>query len=119
VLIQLSRLWNGIHVSADGTTARFEPPSLEVKRTARCRAFSGGLVLIPASIDSAMIAGIAANNASGMCCGNVQDTYHTMASARIVFADGSVLDYSCPDSRQRLLASAGIWSPRSTSSHAA
>lgn len=46
----------------------------------------------PASIDAAMIGGIVANNASGMCCGVAQNTYHTMADMRILLADGTVLD---------------------------
>lgn len=46
----------------------------------------------PASINAAMIGGIAANNASGMCCGVSQNSYKTVHGMRIVFADGSVLD---------------------------
>ena len=39
-----------------------------------------------------MIGGIAANNASGMCCGTAQNSYHTLAGMRVVLADGTVLD---------------------------
>ncbi len=46
----------------------------------------------PASIATAKIGGIAANNASGMCCGTGQNSYHTLASMRVVLADGAVLD---------------------------
>lgn len=46
----------------------------------------------PASINAAMIGGIAANNASGMCCGTAQNSYRTLASMRVVLADGTVLD---------------------------
>ncbi len=46
----------------------------------------------PASIDTAMIGGIAANNASGMCCGTAQNSYQTLAGLRVVLADGTVLD---------------------------
>lgn len=38
----------------------------------------------PASINSCMIGGIVANNASGMCCGVDQNTYKTLASMRIL-----------------------------------
>jgi D-lactate dehydrogenase len=41
-----------------------------------------------------MIGGIAANNASGMCCGTAQNSYQTVDSMRIIFADGTVLDTS-------------------------
>ncbi|HET7031650.1 MAG TPA: FAD-linked oxidase C-terminal domain-containing protein, partial [Casimicrobiaceae bacterium] len=39
-----------------------------------------------------MIGGIAANNASGMCCGTAQNSYHTLAGLRVVLASGTVLD---------------------------
>ena len=46
----------------------------------------------PASIDSAMIGGIAANNASGMCCGTSENSYKTIADLKVILADGTVLD---------------------------
>lgn len=54
----------------------------------------------PASIDAAMIGGIAANNASGMCCGTSENSYKTVAGMRIIFADGSLLDTSDPESKE-------------------
>jgi D-lactate dehydrogenase len=39
-----------------------------------------------------MIGGIAANNASGMCCGTAANSYNTVSGMRIIFADGSILD---------------------------
>jgi D-lactate dehydrogenase len=52
----------------------------------------------PASIDSAMIGGIAANNASGMCCGVDQNSYKTVADMRLLLVDGTVLDTADPAS---------------------
>mgnify|MGYP000938699471 CR=1 FL=1 len=46
----------------------------------------------PASIDSAKIGGIIANNSSGMSYGIQHNCYHTIKSMRIIFADGSLLD---------------------------
>ncbi len=46
----------------------------------------------PASINACKIGGIVANNASGMCCGTAQNTYHTLAGIRLVLADGTRLD---------------------------
>jgi len=54
----------------------------------------------PASINAAMIGGIAANNASGMCCGTAQNSYNTLASMRVVLQDGTILDTADPDSRR-------------------
>jgi len=52
----------------------------------------------PASIATAKIGGIAANNASGMCCGTGQNSYHTMTSMRVALSDGAVLDTCDPAS---------------------
>lgn len=52
----------------------------------------------PASINTCKIAGIAANNASGMCCGVAQNSYHTLDTIRVVLHDGTVLDTSDADS---------------------
>lgn len=46
----------------------------------------------PASINACKIGGIAANNASGMCCGTAQNSYRTLAGLRVVLGDGTVLD---------------------------
>jgi D-lactate dehydrogenase len=58
----------------------------------------------PASINSAMIGGIIANNASGMSCGIHANTYATIQSARIIFSDGTLLDTASTESREALLA---------------
>jgi D-lactate dehydrogenase len=46
----------------------------------------------PASIGSAKIGGIAANNSSGMCCGTAQNSYQTLEAMRIILADGTLID---------------------------
>ncbi|MBW3138898.1 FAD-binding oxidoreductase [Ferrimonas balearica] len=46
----------------------------------------------PATLASCMVGGIVNNNASGMCCGTAQNSYQTIASARLLFADGTRLD---------------------------
>jgi D-lactate dehydrogenase len=52
----------------------------------------------PASIGAAKIGGIAANNASGMCCGTAQNSYKTLAGLRVMLADGTLLDTEDPAS---------------------
>lgn len=54
----------------------------------------------PASVRSAMIGGIVANNASGMN-GTNENSYKTISSIRIVLADGTVLDTGDEASRQQ------------------
>ncbi len=46
----------------------------------------------PASINTARIGGITANNSSGMCCGTKNNSYHTLADMRVMLADGVILD---------------------------
>jgi len=53
----------------------------------------------PASLKSAMVGGIVMNNASGMNCGTHANSANTILSARIVFADGTVLDTVDQESR--------------------
>ncbi len=53
----------------------------------------------PASKKSAMVGGIVANNASGMKCGTHANSDRVLRSARIVLADGSVLDTGDKESR--------------------
>ncbi|MGB4912608.1 MAG: FAD-binding and (Fe-S)-binding domain-containing protein [Candidatus Dechloromonas phosphoritropha] len=52
----------------------------------------------PASIGTAKIGGIAANNASGMCCGTAENSYRTLAGMRVMLADGTLLDSEDPAS---------------------
>ena len=54
-----------------------------------------------------MIGGIAANNASGMCCGVAQNSYHTLKSLRLVLADGTLLDTGDEASRDAFRKSHG------------
>ena len=68
----------------------------------------------PASIDAAMIGGIAANNASGMCCGTAQNSYHTLAGLRVVLADGTVLDTRDAGQPRRVRARCGPSSSRAS-----
>ena len=61
----------------------------------------------PASIDSAMIGGIAANNASGMCCGTTDNSYKTIADIKVILSDGTVLDTADEHSRNEFKKSHG------------
>ncbi len=61
----------------------------------------------PASIDSAMIGGIAANNASGMCCGTSENSYKTLADIKVILSDGTILDTASQESRSSFMKSNG------------
>lgn len=59
----------------------------------------------PASINSAKIGGIIANNASGSSYGIRHNSYNTVKSMRIVFADGSLLDTGDSESCHTFISS--------------
>ena len=61
----------------------------------------------PATLTSARIGGIVANNASGMCCGTAQNSYNTISSVRLLFADGTHLDTGDEASRAAFARSHG------------
>ncbi|WP_019538416.1 FAD-binding and (Fe-S)-binding domain-containing protein [Proteiniphilum acetatigenes] len=59
----------------------------------------------PASINSAKIGGIIANNASGSSYGIQHNSYNTIRSMRIIFADGSLLDTADNESCRTFITS--------------
>lgn len=58
----------------------------------------------PASVKSAKIGGIISNNASGSSYGILHNSYNTIKSMRIIFANGSVLDTGNSESRKAFIA---------------
>jgi len=99
VLVMLGDGWRGIEVAADGASITLQPGVIGAAANRRLAPLGRKIGPDPASIDAAMIGGIAANNASGMCCGTAQNSYHTLAGVRVVLADGTVLDTSDAASR--------------------
>lgn len=84
--------WKAYSILSKGQFIQVQPGLIGGEVNQLLKAYKKKIGPDPASIDSCMIGGIAANNASGMCCGTAQNSYHTIRDARLVFADGSVLD---------------------------
>ena len=105
VLILLGDNWNGREVRNQGLQIRLQPGVIGAQANAVLAPFQRKIGPDPASINACKIGGIVANNASGMCCGTAQNTYHTLAGIRLVLADGSVLDSEDPLSVTRFFAS--------------
>ncbi|MBL8541181.1 MAG: FAD-binding oxidoreductase, partial [Betaproteobacteria bacterium] len=104
VLLLLGDNWRRIRVSDDGTLIHLQPGVIGAAANRRLAPLGRKIGPDPASIDTAMIGGIAANNASGMCCGTAQNSYQTVHGMRVILADGSVLDTRDPASRSHFLA---------------
>jgi D-lactate dehydrogenase len=92
VLAVLGEGWNGIDIAADGATVRLQPGVIGSEANRHLARFGRKIGPDPASINACKIGGIAANNASGMCCGTEQNSYNTLAGIRVMLADGGTLD---------------------------
>lgn len=92
VLIVLGDNWNAREIRGQGVQIRLQPGVIGAQANAWLAPFGRKIGPDPASINACKIGGIVANNASGMCCGTAQNTYHTLAGLRLVLADGTRLD---------------------------
>ncbi|BAI76729.1 4Fe-4S ferredoxin (plasmid) [Azospirillum sp. B510] len=107
VLVVLGDGWRGCAIAPDAATVTLQPGVIGAEANRRLAPLGRKIGPDPASIATAKIGGIAANNASGMCCGTAQNSYRTLESMRLVLADGTVLDTADPASRSRFSASHG------------
>ncbi len=107
VLLLLGDGWRDATVGTGAETITLQPGVVGAAANRRLAHHGRKIGPDPASIDAAMIGGIAANNASGMCCGTAQNSYHTLAAMRVVLADGTVLDTGDPASRAAFVAGRG------------
>lgn len=107
VLIMLGDNWNAREIRDQGMQIRLQPGVIGAQANAWLAPFGRKIGPDPASINACKIGGIVANNASGMCCGTAQNTYHTLAGIRLVLADGTRLDTEDADSVAAFHASHG------------
>lgn len=87
----------------DDTTVTLQPGIVGARVNQHLASFGRHFGPDPASIGSCMVGGIVANNASGMSCGTHANSDKMLVSARIVLADGTVLDTASKDSREAFL----------------
>ncbi len=92
LLIIAGNHWKKATVEENGNAIRLQPGLTGSEANALLARFGRKIGPDPASINSAMIGGIAANNASGMCCGVAENSYQTLLSMRILLEDGTMLD---------------------------
>jgi D-lactate dehydrogenase len=92
VLITLSDQWQQYKILDDGHKIKLQAGIIGASANKYLSPYSRKIGPDPASINACKIGGIAANNASGMCCGTAQNTYHTVTDMSLVLADGTYLD---------------------------
>jgi len=99
LLLAAGDQWSGTKILNDGKAIRTQPGITGNRLNMLLKPYGQQFGPDPASVNSAMIGGIIANNASGMSCGIHANSYATIRSARLVFPDGTVLDTADNNSR--------------------
>ncbi|MGM0981794.1 MAG: FAD-binding and (Fe-S)-binding domain-containing protein [Pseudomonadota bacterium] len=107
VLIQMGQGWRDHEILDEGQAIRLQPGVIGARANQLLAPYGRKIGPDPASIASCMVGGIAANNASGMCCGTAQNSYRTVRDIRVILADGSLLDTADADSVAAFRASHG------------
>jgi len=115
ILVDLSRFWKKISIEQEAAQVRVQPGITGAMVNAHLKKFARKIGPDPSSIGAAMMGGILSNNASGMCCGVSQNSYHTIRYIRFILPDGKAFstentadyarfDRECPELAQELLA---------------
>ena len=99
ILLLASEGWEEYEVLEDGKKIRLQPGIIGGRVNRILAPYGRKFGPDPASINSAMVGGIIINNASGMNCGTHENAYKTIEAARIIFADGTLLDTADDKSR--------------------
>jgi D-lactate dehydrogenase len=105
VLLVLAGGWGKHAIGTQAETISLEPGIIGAEANHYLKPYARKIGPDPASINHAMIGGIAANNASGMCCGTTDNSYKTVTDMKIIFHDGTLLDTGDPASRKAFAAS--------------
>jgi D-lactate dehydrogenase len=92
VLLIAGSNWKGFDITGEGLRIELQPGLTGGRVNSLLARYGRKIGPDPASVNSAMIGGIVANNASGMCCGTSQNSYRTVRGIKIIFRDGTILD---------------------------
>ncbi|ASG69009.1 4Fe-4S ferredoxin [Francisella halioticida] len=84
--------WLDYQILNNGEKIKLQPSIIGAEANKYLKIYDRKIGPDPGSINTAKIGGIIANNSSGMCCGTAKNSYATLSSMRVVFADGVVLD---------------------------
>ncbi|MCD8093189.1 MAG: FAD-binding oxidoreductase [Bacteroides sp.] len=99
ILIVAGKNWEKYSISPDHEQTTLQPGIIGQRVNELLAPFGRKFAPDPASVKSAMVGGIVMNNASGMNCGTHANSDKVLLSARIILADGTVLDTGNPVSR--------------------
>jgi D-lactate dehydrogenase len=97
ILIDARRHWVGAAVEDGGKRLRVRPGTVMFRANLALQPYGYRLGPDPASSGVATIGGVIANNASGMCCGTVENSYKTLESISFLLPSGTYIDTAAPD----------------------
>ena len=92
ILVDLSRHWKNIQAFDDGNFVKVQSSAIGAHVNHVLKKHARKIGPDPASISAAMMGGILSNNSSGMCCGVVHNSYHTLESIHFVLPNGNEYD---------------------------
>jgi D-lactate dehydrogenase len=107
VLLVIGDAWRGSRIEENAARITLQPGVIGAHANRLLAPYGRKIGPDPASLNACHVGGIAANNASGMCCGTAENSYRTLHSMRVVLADGTLLDTGYPASRAAFAASHG------------
>ena len=99
ILIVAGKNWEKYTIGEEAKTITLQPGIIGQRVNEILKPLGRKFAPDPASVKSAMVGGIVMNNASGMNCGTHANSDRVLLSARIVFADGTILDTGSEVSR--------------------
>jgi D-lactate dehydrogenase len=102
ILVEVLRNWIGCTVEDGGRRLRSKPGTILARANAALKPHGYRLGPDPASKAACTVGGVIANNASGMCCGTVENSYQTLRELTFVLPSGTVVDSSAPDAEEHL-----------------
>jgi len=100
ILVVAGKNWEKYEIAPDGNSIRMQPGIIGQQVNEILKPLGKKFPPDPASIKSAMVGGIIQNNASGMSCGTRQNSYQMLISARLILADGTLLDTGNKESKE-------------------
>ncbi|MGC9159372.1 MAG: FAD-binding and (Fe-S)-binding domain-containing protein [Terracidiphilus sp.] len=101
ILVDVGRFWRAANVEENGRSMRVQPGLIGQQANNILKSYGAKIGPDPASISAARLGGILSNNASGMCCGVVQNAYHTLRSLTFMLPSGTVIDTAAPGADAR------------------
>ncbi|GAA4556265.1 FAD-binding and (Fe-S)-binding domain-containing protein [Pseudonocardia xishanensis] len=104
LLVDTRTHFREVEILDDGLRVRVQPGVTVRRLNARLARHGRRFGPDPASEAACTVGGVLANNASGMACGTVENSYRTLESVVAVLPSGTVIDTGAPDADERLRA---------------